>query len=116
VAARWGGATAVAAATATVAGATLLLDFALVHRISGVPVRAILGAVATSLPPVAALALVLTGWTHATAGAGSLLVLGGGVALGIGAYAVAVRVLSPGAYRHAVSTLWPRPAAGAVLS
>jgi PST family polysaccharide transporter len=116
VAARWGGATAVAAATATVAGATLLLDFALVHRISGVPVRAILGAVATSLPPVAALALVLMAWTHAAAGAGSLLVLGGGVALGIGAYAVAVRVLSPGAYRHAVSTLWPRPAAGAVLS
>jgi PST family polysaccharide transporter len=112
VAARWG-ATAVAVATATVAGATLALDFAVVHRISGAPVRAILGAVATSLAPVAALAVVLTGWTHAAAGAASLVVLGGGVALGLGTYVTAVRVLSPDVYRGVVATLRPRPTAGA---
>lgn len=112
VAARWG-ASAVAATTAAVAGATLLLDFALVRRISGVPVRSILGAVVTSLPPSAVLAVLLAGWMHAAAGAGSLLVLAGGTAIGLCGYLVAVRVVSPGVYRRAVSTLRPRPAAGA---
>lgn len=112
VAAHWG-ATAVAATMAAVAGATMLLDFAVVHRISGVPARSIWGAVAPSLRPAAVLAVVLTGWTHAAAGAGSLLVLGGGVALGLGAYLVAVRVLIPGVYHSVVSTFRPRPAADA---
>jgi PST family polysaccharide transporter len=112
VAARWG-ATSVAAVTAIVAGATLALDFAVVHRISGAPVRAILGAVTASLPPVAALAAVLTGWTSATAGAGSLVVLLGAVPLGLATYLIAVRVLSPNVYHGAMATLRPGPTAGA---
>jgi hypothetical protein len=111
VAARWG-ATAVAATTAGVAGATMLLDFALVHRTVGIPLRSILGAIATSLTPAAVLAVVLTGWTHATGGAGGPLVLAGAVLLGFGGYLVALRVLSPGAYHRALSSLWPRPVAG----
>ncbi|HEV8304526.1 MAG TPA: lipopolysaccharide biosynthesis protein [Gemmatimonadales bacterium] len=112
VAARWD-ATAVAATMAAVAGAMTLLDFALVRHTAGVPAGSILGAVATSLLPAAVLAVVLTVWTHAAAGAGSPLALAGGVALGLGAYLVAVRVLSPRVYRRAMSTLWPRPPAGA---
>jgi PST family polysaccharide transporter len=112
VAARWD-ATAVAATMAAVAGAMTLLDFALVRHTTGVPAGSILGAVATSLLPAAVLAVVLTVWTHAAAGAGSPLALAGGVALGLGAYLVAVRVLSPRVYRRAMSTLWPRPPAGA---
>jgi PST family polysaccharide transporter len=112
VAARWGP-TAVAAATAAVAGATLALDFAVVRRVSGAPVRAILAAVVASMPPVAALAVVLTAWARAATGAGSLVVLFGGVLLGLATYVLAVRVLSPDAYRGAISTLRARPTAGA---
>jgi lipopolysaccharide exporter len=112
VAARWD-ATAVAATMAAVAGAMLLFDFVLVRHTTGVPAGAILGAVATSLLPAAVLAVVLTGWTRAAAGAGGPLALVGGVAVALGAYVVAVRVLSPGVYRSAVATLRRRPPAGA---
>jgi PST family polysaccharide transporter len=110
VAVRWG-ATAVAATMASVAGATILLDFALVRRAAGIPIRAIAGAIATSLTPAAVLALVLLGWARAAGGAGSALVLAGGVALGVSAYLLVLRVLSPATYR-AISRLWPRPVAG----
>ena len=110
VAAGWG-ATAVAATTASIAGATIMLDIALVRRTAGIPIRSILGAIATSLPPAAVLAGVLTAWLHAAGGAASPLVLGGGALLGLGAYLGALRVLIPGVYHRAVSTLWPRPAA-----
>jgi lipopolysaccharide exporter len=111
VAARWG-ATAVAATTAGVAGATILLDFALVHRTAGIRVRSILGAIATSLLPAAVLAVVLTGWMHAAGGAGSPLVLVGGVVLGLAGYLVALGVMSPGVCHRALSSLWPRSVAG----
>jgi lipopolysaccharide exporter len=107
-----GGATAVAATTAGVAGATMLLDFALVHRTAGIRVRSILGAIAPSLTPAAVLAVILTGWTRAAGGAASPLVLAGGVVLGLAGYFVALRVLSPGVYDRALSSVWPRPVAG----
>jgi PST family polysaccharide transporter len=90
VAARWG-ATAVASTMAGVAAATVLLDFALVRRSAGVPVRAILGAIAPSLMPAAVLAGVLTTWAHAMEGAPGPLVLIGGAVLGLGAYLAALR-------------------------
>jgi PST family polysaccharide transporter len=112
VAARWG-ATAVAATTAGVAAATILLDFALVQRTAGIPLRAILGAIGTSLAPTAVLALFLTAWTHAAGGAGGPLLLAGGVVLGLAGYVLAVRLLSAGVYHSALSSLRARSAGGA---
>lgn len=94
------GASQVALGMATVMGLAMVLNVAVVCRIAVIPWGDVLGAVRPSLAGGALLVLALVGWNRMdVAGLPGLV---GGVLVGLGAYLLALRVVSPGLYRDAL--------------
>lgn len=95
------GAVTVAVALASVTAVALFVNTGVACRLTRVTGAQVVEAVRASLLAGAALALVLIAWDRASAGMAPGAVLAGGGILGLGAYALAVRVLSPDVYRRA---------------
>lgn len=100
------GAPAVAAALAAVTALALLVSTSCACRLAHVTGARVVAAVRTSFLAGAALGLVLLAWNRWSVGLASGPRLAGGVLVGMVAYALAVRLLSPALYGEARRTLF----------
>lgn len=96
----------VAVTLASVTAAALFVNTAVACRLTHVTVARAIGAVRTSLLAGAASALALLAWNRWSADMAPGPGLAGGALVGLGVYAVAVRVLSPGLYAQARGALF----------
>ena len=99
------GAPAVAAALASVTALALFVSTSWACRLAQVTGAKVVAAVRTSFLAGATLGLVLLAWNRWSAGLAAGPRLAGGVFVGLVAYALAVRLLSPGLYAEARRTL-----------
>lgn len=100
------GAVFVAMALASVTAVALFVNTGVACRLTSVTGARAVGAVRTSLLAGTALALVLLAWHRWSAGMAPGARFAGGALVGLGAYALAVRVLSPGLYGQARGALF----------
>lgn len=105
------GAVAVGAAMAAVAAVTLPLDVWFAHRLVPFRPSSLLRACGDGLAPTGLMVLALLGWLAVVPDASGPVALAGGIAAGGGVYLGGVRLLAPEAFRRAVASLRPVPAA-----